>query len=91
LLKSSEAKLLSIRRITQDNQSKIIPGADGITLLTTNERLKLGKKKIILDGRSSKLRKVEVLKKDGTVQYLTIPTIYDRIRQYLFLLAVEPE
>jgi RNA-directed DNA polymerase len=90
-LKSSEAKLLSIRRITQDNQSKIISGVDGIILLTADERLKLSKTKIILDGRASKLRKVVIPKSDGTVQYLGIPTIEDRIRQYLLLLALEPE
>jgi RNA-directed DNA polymerase len=91
LLKSPEAKLLSIRRITQDNQGKITPGVDGITFLTTDERLKLSKTKIILDGKASKLRKVAIPKSDGTVRYLGIPTIEDRIRQYLLLLALEPE
>lgn len=91
MLKSPEAKLLSIRRITQDNQGKITPGVDGITFLTTDERLKLSKTKIILDGKASQLRKVAIPKSDGTVRYLGIPTIKDRIRQYLLLLALEPE
>lgn len=90
-MNSPEAQLLSIRRITQDNQGKIIPGVDGKTFLTTDERLILAKSKIILDGKASKLRKVAIPKADGTIRYLGIPTVEDRIRQYLLLLALEPE
>jgi RNA-directed DNA polymerase len=90
-LNSPEAKLLSIRRITQDNQGKITPGVDGKIFLTADERLILAKSKIILDGKASKLRKVAIPKTDGTIRYLGIPTIEDRIRQYLLLLALEPE
>jgi RNA-directed DNA polymerase len=90
-LKSPEAKLLSIRRITQDNQGKITPGVDGITFLTPEKRLKLSKTQIVLDGKASKLRNVAIPKSDGTVRDLSIPTIEDRIRQYLLLLALEPE
>jgi RNA-directed DNA polymerase len=91
LLKSPEAKLLSIRRITQDNQGKITPGVDGKTFLLPIERLNLAKSNIILDGKASSLRRVSIPKADGTMRYLGIPTIEDRIRQYLLLLALEPE
>jgi RNA-directed DNA polymerase len=91
LLKSPEAKLLSIRRITQDNQGKITPGVDGKTFLLPIERLNLAKSNIILDGKASPLRRVSISKADGTMRYLGIPTIEDRIRQYLLLLALEPE
>jgi retron-type reverse transcriptase len=91
LLKSPEAKLISIRRITQDNQGKITPGVDGKTFLLPTERLNLAKSNIILDGKTSPLRRVSIPKADGTVRYLGIPTIKDRIRQYLLLLALEPE
>jgi retron-type reverse transcriptase len=91
LLKSPEAKLISIRRITQDNQGKITPGVDGKTFLSPIERLNLAKAGIILDGKASPLRRVPIPKTDGTIRYLGIPTIEDRIRQYLLLLAIEPE
>jgi RNA-directed DNA polymerase len=91
LLKSQEAKLISIRRITQDNQGKTTPGVDGKTFLSSVERLKLAKSNIILDGQASSVRRVPIPKTDGTVRYLGIPTIEDRIRQYLLLLALEPE
>jgi RNA-directed DNA polymerase len=91
LLKSSEAKLISIRRITQDNQGKITPGVDGKTFISPIERLNLAKSNIILDGKASPLRRIPIPKSDGTTRYLGIPTIEDRIRQYLLLLALEPE
>jgi RNA-directed DNA polymerase len=91
LLKSPEAKLISIRRITQDNQSKITPGVDGKTFLSSTERLSLVNSGIILDGKASPLKRVPIPKSDGTIRYLGIPTIEDRIRQYLLLLALEPE
>jgi RNA-directed DNA polymerase len=91
LLKSPEAKLISIRRITQDNQGKVTPGVDGKTFLSPSERLNLIKSGIVLDGKSSPLRRIPIPKADGTIRYLGVPTIEDRIRQYLLLLALEPE
>jgi RNA-directed DNA polymerase len=91
LLKSSEAKLISIRRITQDNQGKITPGSDGKTFISPIERLNLAKSNITLDGKASPLRRIPIPKSDGTTRYLGVPTIEDRIRQYLLLLALEPE
>ena len=41
LLKSHYAKLLAIRKVTQDNQGKKTAGVDGIKALRPNQRLKL--------------------------------------------------
>ncbi|BAZ46487.1 reverse transcriptase homolog [Chondrocystis sp. NIES-4102] len=41
LLNSYHAKLLSVRKITQDNQGKKTAGVDGIKSLTPTQRLKL--------------------------------------------------
>src|SRR6516162_9546861 len=38
LLKSTSAKLLAVRRVTQDNQGKKTPGVDGIVMLEPQER-----------------------------------------------------
>src|SRR5260370_16447663 len=39
LLRSTSAKLLAVRRVTQDNQGKNTPGVDGIILLEPEDRL----------------------------------------------------
>ena len=39
LLRSTSAKLLAVRRVTQDNQGKKTPGVDGIVFLEPAERL----------------------------------------------------
>src|SRR5260370_13775739 len=39
LLRSTSAKLLAVRRVTQDNQGKKTPGVDGIVFLEPEERL----------------------------------------------------
>ncbi len=39
LLKSQTAKLLAVRRVTQDNQGKNMTGADGIKSLSPPQRL----------------------------------------------------
>src|SRR5947209_19555415 len=39
LLRSMSAKLLAVRRVTQDNQGKKTPGVDGIVFLDPEERL----------------------------------------------------
>ncbi len=41
LIKSQAAKLLAVRRVTQDNQGRKTAGVDGIKLLTPKQRLAL--------------------------------------------------
>jgi RNA-directed DNA polymerase len=43
LLRSCSAKLLALRRVTQDNQGKKTAGIDGIKAVKQPERLKLAK------------------------------------------------
>ena len=44
LLKSKSAKLLAVRKVTQDNQGKKTAGVDGVKSLTPKQRLDLNKK-----------------------------------------------
>lgn len=51
LLESDSAKLLAVRKATQDNRGKKTPGIDGIKFLEPEERLKLAKG-IRIDGKN---------------------------------------
>jgi RNA-directed DNA polymerase len=57
LTKSIEARLLAIRRVTQDNQGKATAGVDGIKNVQAKDRMKLIKK-LVADGNASKIRRV---------------------------------
>lgn len=91
LLKSRAAKLLAVRRVTQDNQSKNTAGIDGVKSLTPRQRYALadhlGKLPI---GRPP--RRVWI-PKPGTDERrpLSIPTLHDRALHALVKLALEPE
>ena len=41
LLRSTSARLLAVRRVTQDNQGKRTPGVDGLASLEPEERCQL--------------------------------------------------
>jgi RNA-directed DNA polymerase len=91
LLRSRAAKLLAVRRVTQDNQGKHTAGVDGIKSLPPRERTtlanNLGKLSI-----GSPTRRVWI-PKPGTDERrpLSIPTLHDRALQALVKLALEPQ
>ena len=91
LMKSRSAKLLAVRRVTQDNQGKKTAGVDGIKSLTPNQRLDLTKN-LYLTGKSKPTRRV-MIPKPGTMEErpLGIPCMIERVRQMLVKLALEPE
>jgi RNA-directed DNA polymerase len=57
IVKSIEARLLAVRRVTQDNQGKATAGIDGIKNLQAGDRMKLIRK-IVFDGSASMVRRV---------------------------------
>lgn len=91
LIKSRSAKLISVRRVTQDNQGSKTAGVDGIKNLTPKQRFQLVDK-INLSSKVSPVRRVWIPKpgKDEK-RPLGIPTIHDRAMQCLVKLALEPE
>lgn len=91
LVTSIPAKLLAIRRVTQDNQGKTTPGIDGIKSLDPQKRLDLIKE-LNIPTKAQPLRRVWI-PKPGTQEKrpLGIPTIKDRCLQALMKLAIEPE
>nr|YP_006072997.1 hypothetical protein [Nitella hyalina]AEH42862.1 hypothetical protein [Nitella hyalina] len=85
-----EAKLLAVRRVTQDNQGKKA-GIDGIKSLSSNKRWELARN-LEIDGKSDKVKRVWIPKNNSNeLRPLGIPTIRDRAKQALALLALEPE
>jgi len=91
LLKSRAAKLLAVRRVTQDNQGKNTPGIDGIKSLTPHQRGALAAHLHTLPiGRPT--RRVWIPKR-GTddKRPLSIPTLHDRALQALVKRVLEPE
>lgn len=92
LMNSYYARLLAVRRVTQDNQGKKTAGVDGKkNIQTSKERLEMVEK-IRDDFKPSPLRRKWIPKpgKDE-MRPLGIPTIRDRAKQALLKMAMEPE
>jgi len=89
LVNSEEAKLVAVRKITQDNRGKKIPGVDGKLFLSNSEKIKLAYN-IRLDGSIDPIRRVYIVK-GNSKRALGILTLKDRAKQILLKLALEPE
>jgi RNA-directed DNA polymerase len=91
LLSSTNAKLLAVRKVTQDNQGRNTPGIDGVAKLTQAARMGLVEK-MKLDQKSKPVRRIWI-PKPGKIEKrpLGIPTIEERGKQALVKLALEPE
>ena len=90
LTNSWYAKLLSVRRVSQDNQGKKTAGVDGVKSLTPKQRLLLVKE-LKLGTKVKPTRRVWIPKPNGEQRPLGIPTMKDRALQGLVKLAIEPE
>ncbi|TFI55105.1 RNA-dependent DNA polymerase [Mastigocladus laminosus UU774] len=92
ILKSTSARILAIRQVTQLNAGKKTPGIDGKAFLTFEERFAL---EVFLKSNSNNwhhntLREILIPKKDGTTRMLKVPTMADRAWQCLAKYALEP-
>lgn len=91
LFNSYGAKLLAIRRITQDNKGKKTAGIDGVKEVPSEKRLALVDQ-LKFSQKASPVRRVWITKPDKLEKRpLSIPTIQDRCLQALMKLGLEPE
>lgn len=92
LINLFEAKLLSVRKVTQDNRGKKTAGIDDVKLLSPSKRASLAYK-LKIDGRCDPIKRCLIPKpgNPNELRPLGIPTIRDRAKQALVLLALEPE
>jgi RNA-directed DNA polymerase len=91
LLRSTSAKLLAVRRVTQDNQGKKTPGVDGLASLDPEERCLLVQTLSLVEP-AQPVRRIWI-PKPGTQEQrpLGIPTMSDRAAQALVKLVLEPQ
>ncbi|MDJ0532566.1 MAG: group II intron reverse transcriptase/maturase [Xenococcaceae cyanobacterium MO_207.B15] len=91
LTNSWYAKLVAVRRVTQENKGKKTAGIDGIKSLTPQQRLKLAQK-LKINGTARPTKRVWIPKPGNKENRpLGIPTIEDRAKQTLLKMAIEPE
>lgn len=90
-MKSWSAKVLAVRRVTQDNQGKKTAGVDGVKSLTPKQRLELVDQ-LKLNRKAKPTRRVWIPKPGKEEKRpLGIPTMHDRATQALTKAALEPE
>lgn len=94
LLKSEAARMLAVRRVTQDNQGRKTAGVDGIKSVGPLVRLQFVTTLRHPEGIVAQpVRRVYLPKpgKPGACRPLGIPVLLDRAHQALVKLAVEPQ
>ena len=95
LMRSRSARLLAVRRVTQDNQGKKTAGVDGVKSLTPPARLALADAIHPTHQRQRKAKPVRRvwIPKPGKSEKrpLGIPVMFDRACQALAKQALEPE
>jgi RNA-directed DNA polymerase len=91
LMSSRAAKLLAVRRVSQDNSGKKTAGVDGVKSLSKRQRLQMAQR-LNLTGSAKPVRRVWIDKADSDEKRpLGIPVMEDRARQTLVKEALEPE
>lgn len=82
--------MLSVRRVTSYNTGKKTPGIDGKLYTTSKDKISLVES-LRIDGKANIIKRTYIPKTGMEKRLLGIPTIEDRAKQSLLLLALEPE
>nr|YP_009367803.1 hypothetical protein [Neodangemannia microcystis]ARK14816.1 hypothetical protein [Neodangemannia microcystis] len=64
LVRSWSARVVAVRRVSQDNRGKVTPGVDDIFSLTCKQRLELARC-LSIDGKANKIRRIYIPRPDG--------------------------
>ena len=95
LMKSEAARLLAVRRVTQENQGKKTAGVDGVKSVPPPERFAMAQKihpKHWKGKKAKPVRRVWIPKPGKEEKRpLGIPVLYERAQQALVKSALEPE
>ena len=83
------AKLLAIKRVTQ-NTGKRTPGVDGVIWKTDRQKINAAYELKRKGYKAQPLRRIYILKKNGKLRPLGIPTKPDSAQQALHLLGLMP-
>jgi RNA-directed DNA polymerase len=89
LTHSFSGKALAVRRVSE-NTGKRTPGVDGETWKTPEQKMTALLTLRQRGYRPQPLRRVYIPKSNGAQRPLSIPTMYDRAMQALYLLALDP-
>lgn len=89
ITRSFSAKAIAVRRVTE-NRGKKTPGVDGELWLTPTTKVKAIFELNSKGYKPLPVKRIFILKKDGSKRPLGIPTMKDRAMQALYLLALEP-
>lgn len=95
LMKSEAARLLAVRRVTQDNQGKKTAGIDGVKSVSPAQRFPMASQVHPKNWKKVKPKPVRRvwIPKPGKAEKrpLGIPTMLERSKQALAKMALEPE
>src|SRR5260370_41605188 len=95
LMKSEAARLLAVRRVTQDKQGKKTAGIDGVKSIKPKQRQEMAKAIHPTHWDEHKVKPVRRvwIPKPGKAEKrpLGIPTLMERCKQALAKMALEPE
>ncbi len=89
LTNSFYAKLLAVRRVTS-NKGKKTPGVDGVLWQDAGAKWQAADSLCRRGYKPKPLRRIYILKKNGKLRPLSIPTMMDRAQQALHKLALAP-
>ncbi len=85
------ARLWAVRLVTELNDGRNTPGADGRLYTTTMQKVELVESLKLKNIKPEPVKVSWIPKPDGSKRRLGIPTIRDRALQALVLLALDPE